>query len=378
MFILEKLSRNFILKTISQEAILAKYLGITLSEVNDCLDNNKLICSPLRSDRNPTFGLYRDSQGRIRANDFAGYFHGDCFDVVGYQHHLDADDKVEFAIIMDIVAKDFEIWYYAPEYSTLEFSKKAAMIRNKSLIQYSEKKYTKIEITQERTWAYEDTLYWSKKYCLEEIHLQSYDVRLPYLVKLNNKLIYTYNPKDPCYAYFLGYEKESDAYSNLINVPIWKLYFPNRTTFRFITNGKKLQGLQHVTPAPVGFITKALKDTMCLKLFGVNSVGLAGETIEPTETQIKYLQSKWSVIYSLLDFDYAGIRMAQILKKKYGIQPYFFTNGKFGTFDYGSKDFSDFLEDKGYSVTKELVLYLKENGLKADRDFYDFLNYYIL
>jgi hypothetical protein len=377
MFILPKLSRNYILENLSQEDILARYLNLSVSEVSDCLENGKLITSPLRSDRTPTFGFYRDNSGRVRGNDFAGYFHGDCFDVVGYQHHLDADDKVEFAIIMDIVAKDFSLWYYAPEYSTADFTKKSAELRNKFLMQYSDKEYTRIDIPQERTWVYSDSLFWTTKYRLEEAHLKYYDVHLPYVVRLNNKVIYTYNPKDPCYAYFLGYENEKTS-TGVLQVPIWKLYFPYRTNFRFITNGKKMQGLRQVHEAPFGLLTKALKDTMCLKRFSVPSCSVAGETIEPTPEQIKYLYSKWPVIYSLMDFDYAGIRMAQILKRKYGIKPLFFTNGRYNTLDFESKDFSDFTETYSHSTVLDFVLFLKEHGVETDGDFYDYVNYNIL
>lgn len=88
-------------------------------------------------------------------------------------------------------------------------------------------------------------------------------------------------------------------------------------------------------------VTKSYKDVIILTQFGVPSISPPGESSREAIEVVKELS--YNKIISLMDFDYTGIKSANHLRKTYGIEPYFLTNGRFSTPDYGAKDISDYL-----------------------------------
>jgi len=354
--ILPKLTREYILDRITQEAILARFLGISIHIIYECITKNKLIRSPLRADKNPTCGFLVKADNRITFNDFAGYFTGDCFDVVGYQNCINADDKVGFNKILHIVAKEFKIH----EYTTVGSS---GLISVKNFNKPRE--FTLINILT-RDWNYADRCYWDRFNINLDIlnYYQVFPVQVAYL---NNNTIYHYFENDPCYAYYLGTTTEGEH---------WKLYFPRRKQYKFITNSNKVQGTKQVVKADTGIITKSLKDVMSLYSFGITAVAVPAESVILTPIQIAYLRSIWGNIYSLMDFDYAGIKLAVQLRKQ-NIPALFFTNGKFETYDYKAKDFSEHVDKHGIKRTQNLIDYIKSEGFYQfnNRDFSDFQQY---
>ena len=118
----------------------------------------------------------------------------------------------------------------------------------------------------------------------------------------NDTLIYNFNPKDPAYAYRFGKGE-------------FKIYFPFRKEYRFLSNTSVLQGLKQFEPSLIGLITKSYKDVICLKTFGINSLAPSSEShLIPKEQwlNIKHLAEHW---FSLMDYDRAGILMAQKLSE---------------------------------------------------------------
>lgn len=99
---------------------------------------------------------------------------------------------------------------------------------------------------------------------------------------------------------------------------------------------------------------------MVLRRFGLYSVAFQAETIIPSEKDLQPFLDNWDKVVSLYDFDLAGIRSANIMRKKYGIQPFFLTNGKLGTKDYGAKDPAEYVEHHGkYEAFKLKNLWMK-------------------
>jgi len=115
---------------------------------------------------------------------------------------------------------------------------------------------------------------------------------------------------------------------------------------------------------------------MSLYSFGITAVAVPAESVILTPIQIAYLRSIWSNIYSLMDFDYAGIKLAVQLRKQ-NIPALFFTNGKFETYDYKAKDFSEHVDKHGIKRTQNLIDYIKSEGFYQfnNRDFSDFQQY---
>jgi hypothetical protein len=75
------------------------------------------------------------------------------------------------------------------------------------------------------------------------------------------------------------------------------------------------------------------------------------------------LKERFPIIISNYDFDYAGVKSANKIRKLYDIQPLFLTNGKMNTIDFGSKDIADYICKNGLEKTKELIKEVYNNFL---------------
>ena len=189
-----KLTREYIEKILVPEEVFAYYLQINISEIYRCLSGNYLICSPLRIDKNPTCGFYY-ANGKLRFNDFAGYFHGDMYDVVGYLNLLDSKDGIDFAKIMNIIARDFKIWEYEDSNNiTRELIVKAEG-------RLKEKIIFDVEF---RDFSYEDYNYWTVKYHIDLDKLKQYGIYPIYSYWINKQLKYNHSYNDICYGYYEG------------------------------------------------------------------------------------------------------------------------------------------------------------------------------
>lgn len=335
-----KISRQWIFDNVSQEQIFAHYLGISPIVVLDCLNNNTLIRNPLRTDRTPTAGFYYRS-GRIRFNDFAGYFHGDCFDLVGYIYLLSPYDKQDHARILEKVALDMGLIT-------------GVKIGNITRFDIVEKEDYDFEITP-RAWTYLDEQYWLKRY---EISVSQLNGSFTYPIEdlyINKKRVYTFHFGDPAYAYYIGPYKGKAR---------WKIYFPKRTNYRFLTNTRVMDLLNTVKEAEYGIITQSRKAALVLHNLGVQAVALSGESALPLKNEINFLQSKWQRIITLLDFDYSGIKMSWLMRKVYNTAPAFIPNGKFNTLDMfpgqpdsQKLDIADYIDIYGSYYLNEIAHY---------------------
>jgi len=103
--ILPNLTKDYILSKVSQEQIFEHYLPIKVT-------TEGLIKSPLRNDKNPTASFYYSQNGKLRFRDFGGNFWGDCFDLVALYENLNANNKKDFNILLDKLARIFKIHKY--------------------------------------------------------------------------------------------------------------------------------------------------------------------------------------------------------------------------------------------------------------------------
>jgi hypothetical protein len=166
-------------------------------------------------------------------------------------------------------------------------------------------------------------------------------------VWVNGNLIVSSNRFNPIYAYNFGEGK-------------LKIYQPY-SKFKWLSNTSvsDLQGLSQLPDSgDTLVITKSLKDVMCLDIWGIPAVAPSSESCVIPADIVKELYDKFARIYILYDFDRTGISFANKHRKLYSFTPLFFTNGKFGTFDYKSKDFSDFIALNGVKSAAELIEYV--------------------
>ena len=360
--ILTPLTKPYILSQITQEQIFEYYLGIKVE--TEVLLTTPSIIRP--KDSNPTFSFKYSDNGKLRARDWAGYFWGDCFDLVAYILRLKADDKKSFNIILDQIARDFRLHKYS---SNIKLETGNAFDARE--IRKGSKTKVLIEF-QPRGWNKNiDGKFW----LAGNIGTKLLDIGRVYpceYVWINSNVNYRFHPKDPAYAYYFT---PSDI----------KIYFPARKAYRFLTNTNYLQGIDLLQPAEFGIITKSYKDVLSLKSFGIQAVAPSSETVPITVEQwhkLKYTCPHW---FTLMDFDRTGILMTRKLRNLYGTRPLFFskynTLQKEGEFRgtqlannfqsfAGVKDFYDKSKLFGVDATRKLIEDVKEM-FREEFDNYD-------
>ena len=305
-------TKDFILSKVSQQEIFEMFLNLPVVP-------GKKYCSPLRKDDNPTCE-YRYTNNKLYFVDYSGDFYGDCFDVVQRMY------GINYLKSLMLVSKKFNL-------SDVTF---AAQKQPQTTIEKEHfKSYREIEIMV-REWSANDLEYWNK-FEINLKTLQFFNVFPTQYVFLDGEIMYSHNQSNPGYAYRFDNKK-------------YKIYFPfrNHNESRFISNTTHIQGLNQLPKSgKLLILTKSMKDIMVLRRFGFYSIAFQSESIVPKPEDIEPFLQNWDKVVSFYDFDRAGIRSANKMRKLYGIQPVFLTNGRFNTYDYGSKDPAEFVEKHG-------------------------------
>jgi hypothetical protein len=176
----------------------------------------------------------------------------------------------------------------------------------------------------------------------------------------NGRLIYYYRDEDPCIGYYFDNNK-------------WKFYFFKRKEYRFLGNVSKetLQG-KHLLPKKCDFlvITKSYKDVGTLHKFNIPSVAPQAESVILTENQMKDLEKISKNIFTLSDYDNAGIHFGWQMRKSYGTKPLFLTEKLWARKKgyLGAKDISDFYYLHGEELTKKLINNEKNNSIYSIKE----------
>ena len=337
-----KLNKQSVLAKISQVTIMATYLNLSDKIVQYCIDSGELICSPIRDDAHPTCGFKYDNKGKLKFRDFAGYFWGDCFDVVAlimsyiYKKSYDVSNKEDFIKILRHITFTFKDIFYGQEKDinlVNEINTAIVNIRHSKPI---------IELVV-RAWNENDKKYWSQfGVPLQFLNLNFiYPVEQYYINrKINPEPKYYYRSNDPCYGYCLGQDR-----NGIYNI---KLYFPNRkkNITRFITNCNHLEGIYNLDRSDYDYIviTKSTKDRVSIganvrhiiSLYGQDKVGTVGviniphETYRLRQNEYDWLKSKLKdtgKIVSLMDNDRTGKLESIWLRNNYNIIPVIIPKG---------------------------------------------------
>lgn len=380
------LTRDFILSKISQVSIFSAYTGIDASTIEHCINTGEFISSPFRIDEHPSFGFRYDNRGKLKGKDFAGYFHGDCFDAAALviseiiHKNVDISNKGWFIFVLKHIAYTFRNIVYGKDKDyNIEgiIADGINAARNRKPI---------IEFVP-RQWNNYDKNYWGK-FHIPLSYLNTnfvYPVDQYYVNRKVNpepKYLYDNDRKDVCYAYILGQDKQG-----IYNI---KLYFPNRKhgTVRFITNSNCLEGLLNLELEKYDAIilTKSTKDRISLRAF-IDSITLdvsyGGTAIEnigiiniPHESyKLKQLEYDWirgkcpnGYIVSLMDNDMAGYHEAIWLRNNYGIIPFCIPKS------YEVKDFAELRSKYSVEAIKELInksyKYIVDNYEETEPEWY--------
>jgi hypothetical protein len=313
-----ELSKEFILQRVSEEEVFERY-GVKVVE--------GMFRSPLRVDRHPTCRFYRSRSGKLILHDFAGFFHGDCFDLVQKMKGCN------YPQALTDIAKSFKIVEGAPRNPVTS----SVVIGPKSMCQ--------IRIAS-MAWD-EQHMQWWEEYGVDSDLLQKYDVVPVRQVWLNDSLYYNRDftkQNEVVFAYrFGGYD--------------YKIYFPQRKEKRFLHNNPDiLQGWSQL-PARGDFviITKAMKDVICLRMFDIPAIAPMAETSVVTDSVLDILKENYKHVYALYDRDKVG-KIALINLRKRGVIPMLMPKGT-------TKDFADMCK-KDLAFAKDLAKQFIQNIYK--------------
>lgn len=314
------ITKDFILTRLSQEQIMEKYLQVRV-------ELHKRITSPLRQDKNPSCGFFYTKQGDLLFKDFATGYVAGCFKLVMEKFNLSYNET------LSLIVEDFGLYTDNPV-PRIEYITPEEMHKEHTAIQIKRRDFEEV-----------DRLYWTS-FGVSKDTLRMFHVYPVSNVWVNGKIVYNFQKSDVAYAYWFG---GGD----------YKIYFPFRKGSRFICNCTVVQG-EHIPRdySKGTIITKSMKDVLVLHEFGITAVAPQSESVYPDPEWIEGIKSKSEFVYSLYDFDRAGIKMANYMRKKFDISPLFLTNGRFATTNYGAKDISDLVKLHGKSYVASTISWL--------------------
>jgi hypothetical protein len=311
----ERLDKNFIFSRVSDEDIFQFY-GIPL--------NNGTFCSPLRQDRHPTCSFYRSPSGILYYRDWGAADH--YFDAIGFVMYLYSLSFTQalHKIWNDMIVKNPSL---------------QVVSRRENVIHVSTGEACKIQVKR-RSFSTADITWWLQ-YGITEDALFKYGVSSIKRAWLDGRPHYIHSVDDPCYAYHFG------PYQ-------YKLYFPKRTKYRFLSSSNKIQGWDQLPSSGNWLvITKSMKDVMLLDRFNVPAIALASESEIPSIDLINVLKERFKNIVVVYDNDKQGILSMQKAKEHLPCMwlPRLASNRQ--------KDISDYYKHNGHSETNNLITYAK-------------------
>lgn len=307
----ESLDKDWILSKISEEEIFNFY-GLTIQ--------NGKFCSPLRIDSRPTCNFYRNTNNQLIYRDWATNHHFDVIGFVKWKYGISYGQAL-FRIHEDIIKMN-------PGSSSV----------NNNTVRVIKKQSSRIRI-KKRPFNARDVQYWNK-HGISTAVLNIYNVFAIERAWVNDESIYLYNQSDVCYAYRFGEEK-------------YKLYFPMRTDYRFMSSTSKIQGWQQLPMLGKWLvITKSLKDVMLLSRFGIAAIALSTEAQIPTIELITELRERFDNIIMFYDNDLRGLSSMQKIKS---MLPCMWIPKR-----YNIKDITDYYSMYGKEATYELIHYAKQ------------------
>lgn len=303
------LSRDYIFKTFSQEAIFEAY-GIPVVKGN--------FVSPLRRDKSPTCAFQYSGNILRYYDNRPGEFCGDAIAMVMHLKHITYQEA-----LLDI-------------YNTMkQNSISNHVLTRKSKIDLVKKGSTEIKI-KFKEFSNKELEYWNQ-YGIGLETLQRFNIHSCtnlYLKTKNGDFENCVRGSEMCFVYIFA--------DNSV-----KAYFPERDKYRFISNSRWIQGLEYLDDPKLLVITKSYKDVVCLSLFGIQAVAMQGESVLPPA----WLVNKYNCVY-LADNDAPGKRAAVLIRKKYNIPIALFPQEYR---EMGIKDFSDAYKILGHEYLEDLL-----------------------
>ncbi len=303
----DNITLDWILSKVTEYDIYAKYIGQ--------FKVGMIYNSPFRKDKNPSFGIYYSK--RTKQLLFKDHGTGECGNVVKFVSLFTG--KTEYSDILSDIVDKLNITN-----STKLVSSKQYIPSTETVIGVVRQEFTDIDIN-----------YW-KQFNISIDTLKKFNVNSIKYYLCNGIVKGTYKRENPMYAY--------KVYNN------FKIYRPladKYTKWRNNLTDYDIQGYEQLPQkGDILFITKSMKDVMCLHEMGYPAVSpLSESTFLPSDV-LEQLKTRFKRIIVLFDRDEAGCKQSRKICQKTNL------NALFVHKKFKAKDISDAIKVNSFNEVK--------------------------
>lgn len=303
----DNITLDWILSKVTEYDIYAKYIGQ--------FKVGMIYNSPFRKDKNPSFGIYYSK--RTKQLLFKDHGTGECGNVIKFVSLFTG--KIEYNdILSDIVDK-------------LNITNNTKLVSSKQYIQPTE---TVIGVVRQE-FTDVDINYW-KQFNISINTLKKFNVNSIKYYLCNGIVKGTYKRENPMYAY--------KVYNN------FKIYRPladKYTKWRNNLTDYDIQGYEQLPQkGDILFITKSMKDVMCLYEMGYPAISPSSESTFLPKDVLEQLKTRFKRIIILFDRDTSGVKRSRKLSQETGLEA-LFVNKRFK-----AKDVSDAIKANSFEEIK--------------------------
>lgn len=303
----DNITLDWILSKVTEYDIYAKYIGQ--------FKVGMIYNSPFRKDKNPSFGIYYSK--RTKQLLFKDHGTGECGNIIKFVSLF--TDKTEYNDILSDIVNKLNITN-----NTKLVSSKQYIPPTETVIGVVRQEFTDVDIN-----------YW-KQFNISINTLKKFNVNSIKYYLCNGIVKGTYKRENPMYAY--------KVYNN------FKIYRPladKYTKWRNNLTDYDIQGYEQLPQkGDILFITKSMKDVMCLHEMGIPAVSPSSESTFLPKDVLEQLKTRFKRIIILFDRDVAGVKRSRKLSRETGLEA-MFINKKFK-----AKDVSDAVKANNFEEIK--------------------------
>ena len=303
----DNITLDWILSKVTEYDIYAKYIGQ--------FKVGMIYNSPFRKDKNPSFGIYYSK--RTKQLLFKDHGTGECGNVIKFVSLFTG--KTGYNDILSDIVDKLNITN-----NTKLVSSKQYILPTETVIGVVRQEFTDVDIN-----------YW-KQFNISINTLKKFNVNSIKYYLCNGIVKGTYKRENPMYAY--------KVYNN------FKIYRPladKYTKWRNNLTDYDIQGYEQLPQkGDILFITKSMKDVMCLHEMGYPAVSPSSESTFLPKDVLEQLKTRFKRIIILFDRDVAGVKRSRKLSRETGLEA-MFINKKFK-----AKDVSDAVKANNFEKIK--------------------------
>lgn len=303
----DNITLDWILSKVTEYDIYAKYIGQ--------FKVGMIYNSPFRKDKNPSFGIYYSK--RTKQLLFKDHGTGECGNVIKFVSLFTG--KTEYNDILSDIVDNLNITN-----NTKLVSSKQYIPPTETVIGVVRQEFTDVDIN-----------YW-KQFNISINTLKKFNVNSIKYYLCNGIVKGTYKRENPMYAY--------KVYNN------FKIYRPladKYTKWRNNLTDYDIQGYEQLPQkGDILFITKSMKDVMCLHEMSYPAVSPSSESTFLPKDVLEQLKTRFKRIIILFDRDVAGVKRSRKLSRETGLEA-IFINKKFK-----AKDVSDAVKANSFEEIK--------------------------